>query len=205
MAASTNVNGSSQASTSMKRVHNSSSDSEECSDSATGGRPGGKGKPVQARIADARLSIVANLVNNMVSSEDFAKIDFAETLGPDLFPMSASSSLRQKGSRSVRDAATQTDSSFATSAYPRPACACNPANARSSVLVLPYKVPTPQHPQSSLTAANTAPSLNPLTVDASAAADLAAALPTLRAAGISSTTDLAKQRLRDARSEIRRR
>ncbi|BGP68619.1 hypothetical protein NBRC10513v2_001954 [Rhodotorula toruloides] len=243
MAASTNVNGSSQASTSMKRVHNSSSDSEECSDSATGGRPGGKGKVRKVNKSrswpqsmDAHLVEVANLVNNMVSSEDFAKIDFAETLGPDLFPMSASSSLRQKGSRSVRDAATQTDSSFATSAYPRPACACNPANARSSVLVLPYKVPTPQHPQSSLTAANTAPSLNPLTVDASAAADLAAALPTLRAAGISSTTDLvnlllledgifelfltelgeseklhraeleqAKQRLRDARSEIRRR
>lgn len=192
-------------------------------------------EPVQARIADARLSTVPDLVNNMVSSQDFAKIDFAETLGPDLFPLSASISLRQKGSRSVRDAATQTESPFATSAHPRPACACNATDARSSVLVPPYKVPTPQHPQSSLTAANTAPSLTSVTVDASSAADLAPALPTLRAAGISSTIDLvnllllddgisnlffselgksaeldaaeldqAKQRLRDARSEIRR-
>lgn len=148
-------------------------------------------KLVQARIANATLCAVADLVNHMLSSRDFAEINFPEILGPDLFPMSASISLRQKGSRSVRDAATQTDSSFATSAPPQPACACNADNARLSILVPPCKVPTPQHSPSPLTAANAAPSLIYVTVDASLAAHLAPALPTLRAAGISSTIDIA--------------
>ncbi|KAL7338580.1 hypothetical protein BJY59DRAFT_716274 [Rhodotorula toruloides] len=220
MAASTNVDGSSQAGTSMKRAHDSSSDSEECSDGAAGGRPGGKGKVRRVnksrswpqsmdahRVEAARRIPIADLVNHMLSSRDFAEINFPEILGPDLFPMSASISLRQKGSRSVRDAATQTDSSFATSAPPQPACACNADNARLSILVPPCKVPTPQHSPSPLTAANAAPSLIYVTVDASLAAHLAPALPTLRAAGISSTIDIAnaKQRLQDARREIRRR
>ncbi|BGO89854.1 hypothetical protein NBRC10512_005624 [Rhodotorula toruloides] len=207
MAASTNVDGSSQAGTSMKRAHDSSSDSEECSDGAAGGRPGGKGKPLDASLVADIFRSLADLVNHMLSSRDFAEINFPEILGPDLFPMSASISLRQKGSRSVRDAATQTDSSFATSAPPQPACACNADNARLSILVPPCKVPTPQHSPSPLTAANAAPSLIYVTVDASLAAHLAPALPTLRAAGISSTIDIAnaKQRLQDARREIRRR